>query len=176
MAIEVISKIKQKNNGEFPLMDAKDVELNDGRSVEEALQYIEATMDYDNDGKISGLDNIKEVGIYNVKMNVIQNSTILQTIPVILMVLVSNEEGILHMQILESVILFGSSLYGRIENSDNTWGEWNIEDISGIEDLNKRITTIENTVSSHQIAIEAISLELKKITPITDEEINQICV
>ena len=42
MAIEVISKIKQKNNGDFPLMDAKDVELNDGRSVEEALNDITA--------------------------------------------------------------------------------------------------------------------------------------
>ena len=176
MAIEVISKIKQKNNGEFPLMDAKDVELNDGRSVEEALQYIEASMDYDNDGKISGLDNIKEVGIYNVKMNLIQNSTVLQTIPVLLMVLVSNEEEILHMQILDSVILFGSSLYCRTENPDNTWGEWNIEDVSGIEDLNNRITTIKNTLSSHQTAIEAIGLELRNITAITDEEINQICV
>lgn len=37
MSIEVIDKIKQKNNGKFPLMDAVDVEMSDGSTVEESI-------------------------------------------------------------------------------------------------------------------------------------------
>lgn len=37
MAIELIDKIKQKNNGTFKLVDAVDVELKDGRDVETVL-------------------------------------------------------------------------------------------------------------------------------------------
>ena len=33
MAIELISKIKPKNNGDFAMVDAEDVELSDGRSA-----------------------------------------------------------------------------------------------------------------------------------------------
>ena len=37
MAIELIDKIKQKNNGTFKLVDAVDVELSDGRDVDKVL-------------------------------------------------------------------------------------------------------------------------------------------
>ena len=37
MAIELIDKIKQKNNGTFKLVDAIDVELSDGRDVDKVL-------------------------------------------------------------------------------------------------------------------------------------------
>ena len=42
MAIELIAKIKQKNNGTFPLMDAADVEWSDGESLVEHINSIEA--------------------------------------------------------------------------------------------------------------------------------------
>ena len=37
MAIEVIDKIKQKGNNNFPLMDASDVEMKNGMRVEDAI-------------------------------------------------------------------------------------------------------------------------------------------
>lgn len=42
MAIELIAKIKQKNNGTFPLMDAADVEWSDGESLVEHINSIAA--------------------------------------------------------------------------------------------------------------------------------------
>lgn len=42
MAIELIAKIKQKNNGTFPLMDAADVEWSDGESLVEHINSIGA--------------------------------------------------------------------------------------------------------------------------------------
>ena len=40
MAIEIIDKIKQKNNGDFKLMDAEDVNYDGTKSVKEALDEI----------------------------------------------------------------------------------------------------------------------------------------
>lgn len=40
MAIELIDKIKQKNNGTFKLMDAVDVELSNGKDVETAINEL----------------------------------------------------------------------------------------------------------------------------------------
>lgn len=37
MAIDVIDKLKPKNNGTFPLLDAVDVEMSDGSTVEESI-------------------------------------------------------------------------------------------------------------------------------------------
>lgn len=37
MPIEIIDKIKPKNNGSFPLMDAADVQMPDGKRLTEAL-------------------------------------------------------------------------------------------------------------------------------------------
>ena len=42
MAIELIAKIKQKNNGTFPLMDASDVEWSEGESLVEHINSIDA--------------------------------------------------------------------------------------------------------------------------------------
>lgn len=47
--IELIGKIKQKNNGTFKLMDAVDVEMSDGTSVEERIVKLE-----ENQGSGSG--------------------------------------------------------------------------------------------------------------------------
>ena len=38
MAIEIIAKIKQKNNGTFKLVDACDVEMSNGQDLETYLQ------------------------------------------------------------------------------------------------------------------------------------------
>lgn len=38
MSIELIDKIKPKNNGTFPLVDACDVEMEDGRRLEDAVK------------------------------------------------------------------------------------------------------------------------------------------
>lgn len=46
MAIEVIAKIKQKNNADFFLIDAEDVEL-DGRSLIYSLPVILTQAEYD---------------------------------------------------------------------------------------------------------------------------------
>lgn len=35
--IEIIAKIKQKNNATFKLIDAKDIEMEDGKSAEQAI-------------------------------------------------------------------------------------------------------------------------------------------
>lgn len=45
MAIELISKIKPKNNGNFKLVDAIDVETTEGTSVEEALETLKDLID-----------------------------------------------------------------------------------------------------------------------------------
>lgn len=42
MAISLIDKIKPKNNGDFAMVDAADVEMSDGRRLPEALEEIEA--------------------------------------------------------------------------------------------------------------------------------------
>lgn len=44
MAIELIDKIKQKNNGNFKLVDAVDVEMQDGKDVESAIGRIDETL------------------------------------------------------------------------------------------------------------------------------------
>lgn len=42
MAIELIDKIKQKNSGDFKLVDAEDVQYDDtGKSVKDVLQGLE---------------------------------------------------------------------------------------------------------------------------------------
>lgn len=45
MAIELIAKIKQKNNGTFPLMDAVDVEWSEGESLVEHINSIDAAFE-----------------------------------------------------------------------------------------------------------------------------------
>lgn len=155
MAIEVISKIKQKNNGEFPLMDAKDVELNDGRSVEEALQYIEATFDMASNA-ITGLDDVKTTGAYNVKVNLMMEGAVALTITMRLDVGHSTMEGNLRIQILSGFLLIGSGTSYRTENSDGTWGEWK-SDVSNIDllqiqvdELSQKVNSIESNVSDHE--------------------------
>lgn len=204
MAIEVISKIKQKNNGTFPLMDAKDVELNDGRSVEEALQYIEATFDVAGNA-IIGLDNIKTTGAYNVKVNLMMEGAVAMTYTMRLEVGCAPMEGNLHMQFLTGFFLLSYATSYRQENPDGSWGKWqSLTNDSGIDNLRDRVTTLESNVSDHEgristlegsffnienTANEANALaqansteitniqnELSNITAITDEEINQICV
>ena len=123
MAIEVISKIKQKNNGDFPLMDAKDVELNDGRSVEEALQYIEATFDVASNA-ITGLDDVKTTGAYNVKINLMMEGAVAMTYTMRLEVGYAPMEGNLHMQFLTGFFLLSYTTSYRQENPDGSWGKW----------------------------------------------------
>lgn len=204
MAIEVISKIKQKNNADFPLMDAKDVELNDGRSVEEALQYIEATFDIASNA-ITGLDDVKTTGAYNVKINLMMEGAVAMTYTMRLEVGYAPMEGNLHMQFLTGFFLLSYATSYRQENPDGSWGEWQTaSNDSGIDNLRDRVTTLESNVSDHEgristlegsffnienTANEANALaqansteiiniqnELSNITAITDEEINQICV
>lgn len=204
MAIEVISKIKQKNNGDFPLMDAKDVELNDGRSVEEALQYIEATFDVASNA-ITGLDNIKTTGAYNVKVNLMMEGAVAMTYTMRLEVGYAPMEGNLHMQFLTGFFLLSYATSYRQENPDGSWGEWQLDtNDSLIDNLRDRVTTLESNFSDHENRISTlegsffnientaneanalaqannaeiinIQNELSNITPITDEEINQICV
>ena len=40
MAIELISKIKPKNGGDFAMVDAEDVEMPDGTRLSEAIQNV----------------------------------------------------------------------------------------------------------------------------------------
>lgn len=204
MAIEVISKIKQKNNGDFPLMDAKDVELNDGRSVEEALQYIEATFDVASNA-ITGLDDVKTTGAYNVKVNLMMEGAVAMTYTMRLEVGYAPMEGNLHMQFLTGFFLLTYATSFRQENPDGSWGEWqSATNDSLIDNLRDRVTTLESNFSDHENRISTledsffnientaneanalaqannaeiinIQNELSNITPITDEEINQICV
>lgn len=44
MAIELISKIKPKNNGDFPMVDATDVEMADGTRLEDAAAELASTL------------------------------------------------------------------------------------------------------------------------------------
>lgn len=48
MAVEVISKIKPKNNGSFFIVDARDVETQEGKSLEEKLNEIKESIDTEN--------------------------------------------------------------------------------------------------------------------------------
>lgn len=204
MAIEVISKIKQKNNGDFPLMDAKDVELNDGRSVEKALQYIEATFDVASNA-ITGLDDVKTTGAYNVKVNLMMEGAVAMTYTMRLEVGYAPMEGNLHMQFLTGFFLLTYATSFRQENPDGSWGEWqSATNDSLIDNLRDRVTTLESNFSDHENRISTledsffnientaneanalaqannaeiinIQNELSNITAITDEEINQICV
>lgn len=144
MAIEVISKIKQKNNGDFPLMDAKDVELNDGRSVEEALQYIEATFDVASNA-ITGLDDVKTTGAYNVKVNLMMEGAVAMTYTMRLEVGYALMEGNLHMQFLTGFFLLSYTTSYRQENPDGSWGEWQAaSNDSLIENLRDRVTALES--------------------------------
>ena len=52
MAIEVIAKIKQKNNGTFKLMDAVDVEMSNGQDLQTYLDNL----------KVGGGENVVYVG------------------------------------------------------------------------------------------------------------------
>lgn len=156
MAIEVISKIKQKNNGDFPLMDAKDVELNDGRSVEEALQYIEATFDVASNA-ITGLDDVKTTGAYNVKVNLMMEGAVVITYIMRLEVGYSTKEGNLHFQILTGFFVLGYGTSYRMENPDGTWGEWTSDsNDSEIADLRDRVTTLESNFSDHESRISTL--------------------
>lgn len=42
MPIFVIDKLKQKNEGDFPLMDTADIEHSDGRSLDKVIEDIES--------------------------------------------------------------------------------------------------------------------------------------
>lgn len=174
MAIEVISKIKQKNNGDFPLMDAKDVELNDGRSVEEALQYIEATFDIASNA-ITGLDDVKTTGAYNVKVNLMMEGAVALTITMRLDVGHSTMEGNLRIQILSGFLLIGSGTSYRTENSDGTWGEWK-SDVSNIDllkiqvdELSQKVNSIESNVSDHEGRIYTLEGSLFNIENTANE-------
>lgn len=43
MAISLIGKIKPKNNGDFPLVDAVDVEMPDGTRLPDALKNVQSS-------------------------------------------------------------------------------------------------------------------------------------
>lgn len=43
MAIELIDKIKPKNNGNFAMVDAIDVEMADGTRLEDAIKNVQGT-------------------------------------------------------------------------------------------------------------------------------------
>lgn len=47
MAIELISKIKPKNNGKFAMVDAVDVEMPDGRRLSEMVFTVKTQEEYD---------------------------------------------------------------------------------------------------------------------------------
>lgn len=47
MAIELISKIKPKNNGAFAIVDAADVEMPDGRRLSEMVFTVKTQEEYD---------------------------------------------------------------------------------------------------------------------------------
>ncbi len=47
MAIELISKIKPKNNGTFAMVDAVDVEMPDGRRLSEMVFTVKTQEEYD---------------------------------------------------------------------------------------------------------------------------------
>lgn len=47
MAIELISKIKPKNNGTFAIVDAVDVEMPDGRRLSEMVFTVKTQEEYD---------------------------------------------------------------------------------------------------------------------------------
>lgn len=46
MAIQLIDKIKPKNNGSFPMVDAEDVELPDGRRLTSVLPVFVTEEEY----------------------------------------------------------------------------------------------------------------------------------
>ena len=48
MSIELIDKIKPKNNGNFPLVDACDVEMRDGRRLDDVMKAHSASILPDN--------------------------------------------------------------------------------------------------------------------------------
>lgn len=52
MAVELIAKIKPKNNGDFKLVDADDVETKEGKSLEEKLDELEAMIEKDEETDI----------------------------------------------------------------------------------------------------------------------------
>ena len=163
MAIEVISKIKQKNNADFPLMDAKDVELNDGRSVEEALQYIEATFDVASNA-ITGLDDVKTTGAYNVKINLMMEGAVAMTYTMRLDVGYSTMEGNLHMQFLTGFFIITYATSYRQENPDGSWGEWqSATNDSGIDNLRDRVTTLESNFSDHEYRISTLEGSIQNL-------------
>ena len=49
MPVLVIDKIQQKNDGEFFLMDAKDIECEDGKSLQEKLDSLEEDLNGDSE-------------------------------------------------------------------------------------------------------------------------------
>ena len=58
MAIEIIGKLKPKNNGDFSLMDAKDIELSDGSRLEDTIKEIKENNNSSGTSLTQG-DNIK---------------------------------------------------------------------------------------------------------------------
>lgn len=57
MPVLVIDKIQQKNDGEFFLMDAKDIECEDGKSLQEKLDSLEEDL---SNGGSEDLDFVAE--------------------------------------------------------------------------------------------------------------------
>ena len=57
MPVLVIDKIQQKNDGEFFLMDAKDIECVDGKSLQEKLDSLEEDL---SNGGSEDLDFVAE--------------------------------------------------------------------------------------------------------------------
>ena len=52
MSIEIIDKLKQKNNGKFKLMDLDDVDYGDGTSAKDKIDSLGASLAMDTDNKL----------------------------------------------------------------------------------------------------------------------------
>lgn len=52
MSIEIIDKLKQKNNGKFKLMDLDDVDYGDGTSAKDKIDSLGASLVMDTDNKL----------------------------------------------------------------------------------------------------------------------------
>ena len=52
MSIEIIDKLKQKNNGKFKLVDLDDVDYGDGTSAKDKIDSLGASLVMDTDNKL----------------------------------------------------------------------------------------------------------------------------
>ena len=80
MAIEVIAKIKQKNNGTFKLMDAVDVEMSNGQDLQTYLDNLK--VGGENDVVYVGKsppteEDIDKLAIYKLRTEILKISILL---------------------------------------------------------------------------------------------------